>query len=212
MSLRHPVLPEGSWYAPPAEVEADADTAHQVPFLTITRSSSLWYVVFDCVQYMMRKLVGVQTFLVLDKNHPSTTMLPDRWTFTEEVYNFRSEPVGVHLLLSVDKSSYTGSYTSPRHSSIPTKNNTFFSDNCVQKYIRGEPHPIGSVKSMRCEDGTLISRRSASMVSRAWCGGCGELFCRSKFLHQLGTFELYVARSDLSRTCNGCVDHSIRHI
>ncbi|KAG8716398.1 hypothetical protein FRC11_013381 [Ceratobasidium sp. 423] len=44
------------------------------------------------------------TFLVLDKDHPSTTMLPDRWTYTEEVYNFRSDPrsVGAKVLLSVD--------------------------------------------------------------------------------------------------------------
>ncbi|CAE7188772.1 unnamed protein product, partial [Rhizoctonia solani] len=55
------------------------------------------------------------TFLVLDRDHPSTTMLPDRWTYTEEVYNFRSDPrsVGAKVLLSVDASSYTGQHTSP---------------------------------------------------------------------------------------------------
>ncbi|KAH7341967.1 ThuA-like domain-containing protein [Rhizoctonia solani] len=64
------------------------------------------------------------TFLVLDKDHPSTTMLPDRWTFTEEVYNFRSDPrsVGAKILLSVDASSYT--------------------DTHIQTYNQGSPHPI----------------------------------------------------------------------
>ncbi|KAG9114445.1 hypothetical protein FRC07_007650, partial [Ceratobasidium sp. 392] len=32
------------------------------------------------------------TFVVVDKDHPSTIMLPDRWTYTEEAYNFRSDP------------------------------------------------------------------------------------------------------------------------
>ncbi|KEP52666.1 class I glutamine amidotransferase-like protein [Rhizoctonia solani 123E] len=64
------------------------------------------------------------TFLVLDKDHPSTTMLPDRWTYTEEVYNFRSDPrsVGANVLLSVDASSYT--------------------DTHAQTHTQGSPHPI----------------------------------------------------------------------
>jgi len=54
-----------------------------------------------------------QTFTVVDATHPSTEMLPDRWTFVEEVYNFRSDPrdVGAKVLLSVDESSYTGQWT-----------------------------------------------------------------------------------------------------
>ncbi|CAE6413221.1 hypothetical protein ACGC1H_002957 [Rhizoctonia solani] len=64
------------------------------------------------------------TFLVLDKDHPSTMMLPDRWTYTEEVYNFRSDPrsVGAKVLLSVDASSYT--------------------DTHAQTHTQGSPHPI----------------------------------------------------------------------
>ncbi|CAE6494107.1 unnamed protein product [Rhizoctonia solani] len=64
------------------------------------------------------------TFLVLDKTHPSTTMLPDRWTYTEEVYNFRSDPrsVGAKVLLSVDSSSYN--------------------DTHAQNHTQGFPHPI----------------------------------------------------------------------
>ncbi|QRV74879.1 hypothetical protein RhiJN_02894 [Ceratobasidium sp. AG-Ba] len=64
------------------------------------------------------------TFVVIDKNHPSTSMLPDRWIYTEEVYNFRSDPrtVGAQVILSVDESSYT--------------------DTGVRNYTQGTPHPI----------------------------------------------------------------------
>lgn len=53
-----------------------------------------------------------QTFVTVDKSHPSTIMLPDRWTFTEEAYNFRSDPrlVGAQVVLSVDETSYTGQH------------------------------------------------------------------------------------------------------
>ncbi|KAG8732736.1 hypothetical protein FRC12_019151 [Ceratobasidium sp. 428] len=51
-------------------------------------------------------------------------MLPDRWTYTEEAYNFRSDPrtIGAHVVLSVDESSYT--------------------DTGVRNYSQGSPHPI----------------------------------------------------------------------
>ncbi|KAF8604684.1 class I glutamine amidotransferase-like protein [Ceratobasidium sp. AG-I] len=64
------------------------------------------------------------TFVIVDRTHPSTSMLPDRWTFTEEAYNFRSDPrlVGAKVVLSVDETSYT--------------------DNGVRNYTQGSPHPI----------------------------------------------------------------------
>jgi hypothetical protein len=72
-----------------------------------------------------RALAERQTFLVLDKSHPSTSHLPDTWHFVsspssshvkkpdqkeEEVYMFRSDPRdnGVIVLISVDEGSYKG--------------------------------------------------------------------------------------------------------
>ncbi|WVR07679.1 hypothetical protein IAU60_004721 [Kwoniella sp. DSM 27419] len=60
------------------------------------------------------------TFERLNDTHPSTVNVPDRWTFQEEVYHFRSNPrdLGAQVLLTVDESSYvnngssTGSYPS----------------------------------------------------------------------------------------------------
>ncbi|WVR00278.1 hypothetical protein IAU59_007421 [Kwoniella sp. CBS 9459] len=60
------------------------------------------------------------TFERLNDSHPSTANVPDRWTFQEEVYHFRSNPrdLGAVVLMTVDESSYvnngssTGNYPS----------------------------------------------------------------------------------------------------
>lgn len=49
------------------------------------------------------------TLIVEDGYHPATSHLPSRWTRSEEWYNFQTNPRGdVHVLLSVDESSYDG--------------------------------------------------------------------------------------------------------
>ncbi|WVW86149.1 hypothetical protein I302_108190 [Kwoniella bestiolae CBS 10118] len=60
------------------------------------------------------------TFTRINNSHPATADVPDRWSFQEEVYHFRSNPRdnGAVVLLSVDESSYvnngssTGNYPS----------------------------------------------------------------------------------------------------
>ena len=44
---------------------------------------------------------------VIDKNHPATMHLPDRWVWTDEWYNFKGPlPENLHVLLTVDESTY----------------------------------------------------------------------------------------------------------
>ncbi|GHJ84638.1 hypothetical protein NliqN6_1040 [Naganishia liquefaciens] len=66
------------------------------------------------------------TFVPVNKTHPAIKDLPDRWTFEEEVYFFRSDPrdYDIDLLLTVDEASYA-------HTGQSTGN-----------YNQGEPHPI----------------------------------------------------------------------
>lgn len=46
---------------------------------------------------------------VVDTSHPSTSMLPARWTRTDEWYNFRTNPRSdVHVLLTLDETTYRG--------------------------------------------------------------------------------------------------------
>jgi cytochrome c len=47
------------------------------------------------------------TAIVADKQHPSTAGLPDRWSRSEEWYNFDSNPRGnVHVLVTADERTY----------------------------------------------------------------------------------------------------------
>jgi len=48
---------------------------------------------------------------VVEKSHPSTSMLPDQWHVQDEMYNFKSDPrdVGATILLSANESSYIDS-------------------------------------------------------------------------------------------------------
>jgi type 1 glutamine amidotransferase len=49
------------------------------------------------------------TIMVSDHVHPSTAGLPDRWTRTDEWYNFATNPrPQVHVLMTMDESTYTG--------------------------------------------------------------------------------------------------------
>ncbi len=55
------------------------------------------------------------TIHVTDREHPATSHLPSTWTRTDEWYNFREPPRGVHVLMSLDTSSYEGSTMGESH-------------------------------------------------------------------------------------------------
>jgi uncharacterized protein len=52
---------------------------------------------------------------VLDKVHPSTTHLPDRWEREDEWYNFKSMNPDVRVLANLDESTYKGGENGARH-------------------------------------------------------------------------------------------------
>jgi type 1 glutamine amidotransferase len=48
-------------------------------------------------------------FDVEDRSHPATAHLPRRWERVDELYNYRTNPrPGVHVLITLDESSYSG--------------------------------------------------------------------------------------------------------
>ena len=55
------------------------------------------------------------TLLVVDRTHPSTTHLPDRWSHFEEWYNFRDFNPGIKVLINLDESSYEGGRNGESH-------------------------------------------------------------------------------------------------
>lgn len=55
------------------------------------------------------------TLHVIDKNHPSTKSLPDEWKRTDEWYNFKSISKDIHVLITIDESSYNGGTNGTAH-------------------------------------------------------------------------------------------------
>jgi type 1 glutamine amidotransferase len=53
--------------------------------------------------------------LVVDKNHPSTSGLPDVWVRKDEWYNFKYLNPDVTVLIKIDESSYTGGENGNNH-------------------------------------------------------------------------------------------------
>ena len=55
------------------------------------------------------------TYRVLDKSHPSTEGLPDRWDREDEFYNFKSIDPTIHVLVEIDEKSYEGGTNGDHH-------------------------------------------------------------------------------------------------
>lgn len=53
--------------------------------------------------------------VVVDKNHPSTSFLPDEWIRTDEWYNFKNINPDTHVLIKLDESSYEGGKNGEHH-------------------------------------------------------------------------------------------------
>src|SRR5258705_9518304 len=54
-------------------------------------------------------------FRVLNKSHPSTAGLPDRWDREDEFYNFKSIDPSIHVLVDIDEKSYDGGTNGDHH-------------------------------------------------------------------------------------------------
>jgi type 1 glutamine amidotransferase len=53
--------------------------------------------------------------MVVDKNHPSTSFLPDVWERFDEWYNFNNLSPDVTVLIKIDEHSYTGGENGDNH-------------------------------------------------------------------------------------------------
>ncbi len=84
-----------------AGIHAASDTEHEWP----------WFAELVGAHFAGHPDVQAATIVVEDHSHPSTAMLPERWTRTDEWYRFNRNPRnvdGIHVLASLDESSYTG--------------------------------------------------------------------------------------------------------
>lgn len=68
-----------------------------------------WYGETLCASFTNHSAIVQATVNVEQKDHLSTSMLPDRWVRTDEWYNFISSPRGcARVLASMDESTYKG--------------------------------------------------------------------------------------------------------
>ncbi|KAG2362748.1 ThuA-like domain-containing protein [Suillus spraguei] len=120
---------------------------------------------------------------VLDKTHPSTVMLPDKWRLLDEMYNFESDPraIGAKILLAADESSYQD-------------------PQAKEKTLRhGSPHPIAWYQ----ERGAGVEGHG--IAGRSWftgLGHCIEIWSDDLFLgHVMGGIK-WVLQSKTTKAFN----------
>ncbi len=87
-------------------VHAAADTEYDWP----------WYGELLGTFFASHPAIQEATVQIVDTAHPSTIGLPLEWTRTDEWYDFRTDPgPDVHVLATVDESTYEGGTTGPDH-------------------------------------------------------------------------------------------------
>lgn len=86
-------------------VHAAADTEYDWP----------WYNKLVGAYFLSHPKQQKAVILVTDKNHPSTSFLPDRWERFDEWYNYKSIQPDIKVLALLDESSYEGGKNGDHH-------------------------------------------------------------------------------------------------
>jgi cytochrome c len=55
------------------------------------------------------------TFMVVDKTHPATSFLPEKWERTDEFYSFKNISSAIKVLLKIDEKTYRGGTNGDNH-------------------------------------------------------------------------------------------------
>jgi type 1 glutamine amidotransferase len=75
-----------------------------------------WYGRLVGAYFASHPAIQPATVRVVNATHPSTKPLPATWTRQDEWYNFRAAPpVAVHVLLTIDETSYSGGSMGAHH-------------------------------------------------------------------------------------------------
>lgn len=95
--------------------------------------------------------------VVADPSHPSVSHLPARWKRTDEWYNFRGFEPGLHVVLTLDESTYQGGRNGAHHPSAWCKGvgagRMFYTAGGHTKQSYSEPefraHLAGAIRWLR---------------------------------------------------------------
>ncbi|WP_229311072.1 ThuA domain-containing protein [Larkinella soli] len=89
-------------------IHAATDTEYDWPWYN--RLAGAWF-----ANHPMPDNVQKGTFVVMDKNHPATRFLPERWEREDEFYSFKNISPGIHVLLTIDEKTYKGGTNGDNH-------------------------------------------------------------------------------------------------
>jgi type 1 glutamine amidotransferase len=74
-----------------------------------------WYNELVGAQFESHPEIQQAAIDVVDKSHPATTMLPERWERRDEWYNFKNMNPKVHVLARLDEKTYQGGKNGEDH-------------------------------------------------------------------------------------------------
>lgn len=86
-------------------VHAASDTEYDWP----------WYGNLVGAYFVNHPKIQPATLMINDGTHPSTKHLPNPWKRTDEWYNFKFTANDLHVLVSIDETSYSGGTNGARH-------------------------------------------------------------------------------------------------
>ena len=75
---------------------------------TATEKEWPWFTRLTGAIFMDHPEEQEATVQTVDRQHPATAHLPERWRWTDEWYNYKALPEGVRVLLTVDEATYQG--------------------------------------------------------------------------------------------------------
>ncbi|MVM28831.1 carbohydrate-binding protein [Spirosoma sp. HMF4905] len=89
-------------------VHAATDTEYDWPWYN--QLAGAWF-----SNHPMPDNVQKGTFVVVDKNNPATSFLPERWEREDEFYSFKNISPALHVLLTIDEKTYKGGTNGDNH-------------------------------------------------------------------------------------------------
>ncbi|MES2730931.1 MAG: ThuA domain-containing protein [Bacteroidota bacterium] len=86
-------------------IHAAADTEYDWP----------WYGKLVGAWFLSHPQQQKATIHVIDKKHPSTSFLPDKWERFDELYNYKNINPDIHVLATLDETTYEGGKNGDNH-------------------------------------------------------------------------------------------------
>lgn len=82
---------------------------------TDTETDWLWYTKMVGAIFVSHPEQQQAIINIVDKTHPATSFLPEKWSRTDEWYNYKNISENIHILAYLDENSYKGGENGEKH-------------------------------------------------------------------------------------------------